>query len=289
VRQAHLTHRNPKASLNRENDGEDSNAIDWARRTWNPITGCNHNCPYCFARDIATRFSGSPAYPNGFIPTFRADHLSAPLNGAPRASDGERGNRVFAGSMTDLFGRWVPAEWINAVLCVARQTSQWEFLMLTKFPKRMAEFAIPPNVWMGTSVDCQARVAAAEAAFERVSAKVRWLSCEPNDRAVALQAPGALRPEAQARTGLDSTRTRPRRRKPPPVRRASGRRELKRESAAWLLEDIYEHFTISNIDVLAIDAGAKITFQYVVKDKKKGDDYSPLHSRPRHRLTAAAV
>ena len=51
--------------------------------------------------------------------------------------------------------------------------------MLTKFPKRMAEFDIPPNVWMGTSVDCQARVAAAEAAFEHVSAKVRWVSVEP--------------------------------------------------------------------------------------------------------------
>jgi protein gp37 len=179
ARRAHLAHRNPKATLNRQEAGEDDNAIDWAKWTWNPVTGCNHNCPYCYARDIAERFAGTPGFPNGFAPTLRADRLAAPLNGTPRAGDDPRERRIFTGSMTDLFGRWVPAEWIEAVLGVARQASQWEFLMLTKFPKRMSEFDIPPNVWMGTSVDCQARVAAAEAAFAKVNAKVRWLSCEP--------------------------------------------------------------------------------------------------------------
>lgn len=179
VRRVHLEHRNSKAQLNQQKPGEDDNAIDWANWTWNPVTGCLHSCPYCYARDIANRFSGTSPFPNGFIPTLRADRLAAPLNGTPRASDDPRDRRIFTGSMTDLFGRWVPREWIETVLSVARQASQWEFLMLTKFPKRMSEFDIPPNVWMGTSVDCQARVAAAEAAFENVSAKVRWISCEP--------------------------------------------------------------------------------------------------------------
>jgi protein gp37 len=43
----------------------------------------------------------------------------------------------------------------------------------------LAEFEIPNNVWMGTTVDCQARVAAAEEAFARVQARVKWLSIEP--------------------------------------------------------------------------------------------------------------
>jgi len=137
---AHLEHRNPKASLNRQSSGEDENAIDWAKWTWNPITGCLHSCPYCYARDISERFAGTAGFPNGFVPTLRADHLSAPLNGKPRASDDPRERRIFTGSVTDLFGRWVPEEWIDAVLGVAKQASQWEFLMLTKFPKRMAEF-----------------------------------------------------------------------------------------------------------------------------------------------------
>lgn len=177
--QRYCTHRNPKASLNRQESGEDDNLIDWARWTWNPITGCLHNCPYCYARDIAERFDGTPAYPNGFMPTFRADRLSAPLNGKPRDSGDERDGRIFTGSMTDIFGRWVPPEWIEATLQIMHEAPQWEFLMLTKFPKRMAEFDIPANAWAGTSVDCQARVTAAESAFADIGGKYHWLSCEP--------------------------------------------------------------------------------------------------------------
>jgi len=58
-RAAYLAHRNPDAKLNHQKDGEDDNLIDWARWTWNPITGCLHNCPYCYARDISERFAGT--------------------------------------------------------------------------------------------------------------------------------------------------------------------------------------------------------------------------------------
>jgi protein gp37 len=81
--------------------------------------------------------------------------------------------------MADLFGRWVPKEWIEAVLDVVRLAPQWNFLFLTKFPQRMAEFSFPDNAWVGTTVDCQARVANAEKAFKKIKAKVKWLSCEP--------------------------------------------------------------------------------------------------------------
>lgn len=30
--------------------------IDWCDSTWNPLTGCNHGCEYCYARAIAHRF-----------------------------------------------------------------------------------------------------------------------------------------------------------------------------------------------------------------------------------------
>lgn len=32
--------------------------IDWCDSTWNPVTGCLHNCDYCYARNIAVRFAG---------------------------------------------------------------------------------------------------------------------------------------------------------------------------------------------------------------------------------------
>lgn len=31
--------------------------IDWCDSTWNPVTGCNHGCKYCYARGIAERFA----------------------------------------------------------------------------------------------------------------------------------------------------------------------------------------------------------------------------------------
>ena len=27
-----------------------SMTIGWATRSWNPVTGCKHGCPYCYAR-----------------------------------------------------------------------------------------------------------------------------------------------------------------------------------------------------------------------------------------------
>lgn len=32
--------------------------IEWCDHTWNPITGCLHECPYCYARKMSVRFSG---------------------------------------------------------------------------------------------------------------------------------------------------------------------------------------------------------------------------------------
>jgi protein gp37 len=98
---------------------------------------------------------------------------------AEKAAEWMGHKNVFTGSMSDIFGKWVPADWIEAVLDSIRKSPQWNFLMLTKFPSRMSEFDLPDNVWAGTSVDCQARVANAEKAFAKVKAKVKWLSIEP--------------------------------------------------------------------------------------------------------------
>lgn len=162
-------------------NSQTSDAIEWAQWSWNPVTGCMHTCPYCYARDIANSGRMVNAYPNGFAPTLRPASLLVPRFMAvpDEAKDDTRYRNVFTCSMADLFGRWVPRDWIEAVLAEMRAAPQWNFLCLTKFPKRMAEFDIPENCWMGTTVDLQSRVAAAEAAFVNVKAKVRWLSIEP--------------------------------------------------------------------------------------------------------------
>jgi protein gp37 len=150
--------------------------VDWAWWTWNPITGCLHDCDYCYARDIANRF-----YPEKFAPTFHPERLQDPHNTPvpPEAATDIRARCVFTVSMGDLFGKWVDQEVIEAVLAAVRAAPQWNFLFLTKFPQRLAEFTWPENAWVGTTVDAQYRVEIAEKAFRKVEASVKWLSCEP--------------------------------------------------------------------------------------------------------------
>jgi protein gp37/ParB-like chromosome segregation protein Spo0J len=171
---AQVFQRPPKTDANFNK--QDGDLIDWAQWSWNPITGCLHDCPYCYARDIANRF-----YEHKFEPTLHPDRLFAPrFTRVPaKAAVDIRYKNVFTGSMADIFGRWTPAAWVEAVLRETREAPQWNFLFLTKFPKRMSEFKIPKNAWMGTTVDCQARVSNAEKAFEKVDCDVRWLSVEP--------------------------------------------------------------------------------------------------------------
>jgi protein gp37 len=164
----------PKSKLNKQENAD----IEWADWSWNPVTGCLHDCPYCYARNIA--FHIYPAEV-GFAPTLWPGRLSVPAHQAVPEQAKERiaQKNIFTCSMADLFGRWVPSEWIEAVFATVRASPDWNFLFLTKFPNRLSEFDIPANAWMGTTVDLQARVANAEKAFLNVKAPVRWLSIEP--------------------------------------------------------------------------------------------------------------
>lgn len=175
-RKLYIAHSATTATFNRTNE-----MVDWAWWTWNPITGCWHGCDYCYARDIANRF-----FETKFEPTFHPDRLSAPANTKVpfEASTDPRAKNVFTGSMADLFGKWVPQEWILQVFQQVNNNPQWNYLFLTKFPQRLQEICdvlggFPDNAWVGTTVDQQHRVRIAESAFRDIKAKVKWLSCEP--------------------------------------------------------------------------------------------------------------
>ena len=166
-----------KATFN-ESSGD---GVSWAAWTWNPVTGCLHACTYCYARAIAQRFT--TAFPVGFTPLFHEERLTAPANTTiPRKhADDPAWVRVFVCSMADLYGRWVPQQWIEQVHVVELANPRWEYLHLTKFPSRYVGLDVPPGAWLGTSVDEQARVRLAEDAFRQLrgKGKVPWLSLEP--------------------------------------------------------------------------------------------------------------
>jgi protein gp37 len=160
---------------------QSGDSIEWAAWSWNPITGCMHNCAYCYARDFANR-----VLPQRFEPSFIPERLYMPSNTKqikPRWEGDIGHGNVFTCSMADLFGKWVPQEWIEAILNTITDNPQWTFLLLSKFPIRMAEFEYPPNVWLGTTVDYQHAVERAEKAFTKIKVSgfggICWLSCEP--------------------------------------------------------------------------------------------------------------
>lgn len=143
--------------------------IDWCDSTWNPVTGCLHGCEYCYARGIAERFGGKQKYANIFEenePVIGADGkaLAYPHSFSPtllryRLSDyaGKKGRNIFVCSMADLFGSWVPDNWIKEVFKACEKAPQHNYLFLTKNPKRYEELGekgmLPdsPNMWFGFS------------------------------------------------------------------------------------------------------------------------------------------
>lgn len=166
-----------------------STKIDWCDSTWNPVTGCLHGCEYCYARRIAERFSGFAPEENGNWNTIQytiGGPRLAVLNGlqARKQKDGKvipafypfgfnptlhrykldepkrwkKPRTIFVCSMADLFGKWVPDEWIEEVINACLAAPQHRYLFLTKNPARymhlIANGIIPENqtnFWFGST------------------------------------------------------------------------------------------------------------------------------------------
>ena len=84
--------------------------------------------------------------------------------------------------MADLFGKWVPSKWIKDVFNACLAAPEWEYLFLTKWPKRYSMLADLPKAWFGASIIKQSdvdRVAKDMTAFPVHDGIVRWISLEP--------------------------------------------------------------------------------------------------------------
>src|SRR5262249_17494126 len=133
----------------------DKSNIEWTQATWNPVTGCtkiSQGCKNCYAERLANRLKrmGVPRYSDGFKLRIHGDLLELPKTlKKPRT--------IFVNSMSDLFHKEVPDDYILRVFRVMEQNPQHIFQVLTKRSSRLRllapDFIWPRNVWMGVSVE----------------------------------------------------------------------------------------------------------------------------------------
>jgi len=157
-----------------------ASSIEWTEATWNPVTGCTKispGCANCYAQRMAKRLKamGQKRYRNGFKTTLQPDVVDVPLRW-------KRAKMVFVNSMSDLFHRAVPDDFIRECFAVMEKASHHTFQVLTKRPERalelVSELPWPPNVWMGASVE-NADYTARIHLLTQIPAALRFLSLEP--------------------------------------------------------------------------------------------------------------
>lgn len=172
-------------------------SIEWTEVTWNPTTGCtkvSEGCDNCYA-DVLSRRLLAGVYrgrlPVVNTPANRADPFAVRMwperLAQPARWKGSR--RVFVNSMSDLFHRDIPPEFLREVFEVMLDVGRHTYQVLTKRPSRAARFVrrnhdlfgdrgLPPHIWIGTSTENQ-KTAYRIRHLQAVPAAVRFLSCEP--------------------------------------------------------------------------------------------------------------
>lgn len=191
--------------------------IQWATQVWNPTSGCSKisaGCLNCYIettipfRTQRRRFDARGIGGSTDI-QLHPGRMTKPFSWPAR-------QRIFVNSVSDLFHRAVPDDYVARVFAVMSLASHQTFLLLSKRPGRMrslltstaferawhsarAEFAaLPrvrrltdrsvidldpvwpvPNVHLGVSVEDQKAAALRVGHLAKTPAAARWLSCEP--------------------------------------------------------------------------------------------------------------
>ncbi len=110
--------------------------IEWTDFTWNPVTGCQHDCWYCYVKKIRN-YDRTPA--------FHPERILEPM-------DRKKPSKIFVCSTGDLFGTWVPDEWIAKVKKTIAYCPNHIFQLLTKNPKRYKDWVFPGNCWLAGAI-----------------------------------------------------------------------------------------------------------------------------------------
>lgn len=155
-------------------------SIEWTEMTWNPTTGCDKisaGCKFCYAEIMSKRLQamGIEKYKDNFEVRIHEDALKIPYTW-------KSSKVVFVNSMSDLFHKDIPLEFIKKVFKVMNENPQHVFQVLTKRAERLyelhKEFKWTHNIWMGVSVENKDFITRIDFLRE-TNAKVKFLSLEP--------------------------------------------------------------------------------------------------------------
>jgi protein gp37 len=156
--------------------------IEWTESTWNPITGCtkiSEGCRFCYAEIMSRRLKamGQEKYKNGFDLTIHLGNLQEPYNW-------KKPKMIFVNSMSDLFHKDVPVEFIQQIFSVIKDNPHHIFQALTKRADILYQYDVeglltwPHNLWMGVTVENNDETNRIEF-LRNTGALVKFLSCEP--------------------------------------------------------------------------------------------------------------
>lgn len=159
--------------------------IEWTDATWNPVRGCTKitpGCDHCYAETFAERFRGVPGHPyeQGFDLRLAPAKLAEPLRW-------KTPKMIFVNSMSDLFHKDVPDEYVEAVGRVMERANWHTYQVLTKRSSRMRnmlettlQFAANlSHIWWGVSVEDRAHGLPRVEHLRQAPAAIRFLSVEP--------------------------------------------------------------------------------------------------------------
>lgn len=155
-------------------------SIEWTEMTWNPTTGCDKisaGCKYCYAEIMSKRLQamGVEKYKDNFEVRTHDEALKIPYTW-------KHSKVVFVNSMSDLFHKDIPLDFIKKVFHVMNDNPQHVFQVLTKRADRLfelhTELRWTHNIWMGVSVEND-KVRHRIDFLRQTNARVKFLSLEP--------------------------------------------------------------------------------------------------------------
>jgi len=177
--------------------------IEWVKNpdgtqgyTWNPITGCLNNCSYCYARRLANGRL-KPLYLANKNTTYTPSNISMAFNEHPDSDpfyprfwgtrfwdlpieERAKPRGIFVCDMSELFGDWIPDEWIRKIFARMWWGKQHRYYLLTKQPQNLIKWSpFPDNCWVGVTVTGSKAFEKATYYLRSIEAKTKYISFEP--------------------------------------------------------------------------------------------------------------